>query len=345
MSSAHGHRAAVLPAAGAELVIERRELAPPGPGQVMLAVRACGVCYAEVNLMRGAYGFARYPTVPGHEVVGEVIALGPDVEWPALGARVGVPFLHSSCGHCDRCVRGDEILCAAKTVTGISADGGYQQYMLARAAFVAPLPDAIDDLDAAPLMCAGVTVFNGLRRSGMEYGARVAVIGTGGLGHLAVRFARAMGARVCVISRTAAGEDAARAAGAERYLAAEDHPDLAGALREWDGGADVILNTAPSSAPASATLEGLAPDGALVILGYGPEPVQAAGQRMVLGRARILGSPSGSRHDLRDTLAFAAANGIVPEVTAIALEEVPGTLARMAEGRLHGRAVIDFGAA
>jgi alcohol dehydrogenase, propanol-preferring len=339
------HRAAVLTAAGAELVIARRELAPPGPGQVTLKVRACGVCYAEVNLMRGAYAFARYPTVPGHEVVGEVVARGPGVEWPALGARVGVPFLHSSCGHCDQCVRGDEILCAAKTVTGISTDGGYQEYMLAQAAYVAPLPEGIDDLHAAPLMCAGVTVFNGLRRSGLRFGARVAVIGTGGLGHLAVRFARAMGARVCVISRTAAGADAAREAGAERYLAAEETGDLAAALRGWDGGADVILNTAPTSAPASATLEGLAPDGALVILGYGAEPVRAAGQRMVLGRARILGSPSGSRHDLRDTLAFAAAHGIVPAVTPIALEEVPDALARMAEGRLHGRTVIDFGAA
>jgi alcohol dehydrogenase len=190
-------------------------------------------------------------------------------------------------------------------------------------------------------MCAGITAFNGLREAGLRAGDRVAVIGAGGVGAMAARFATAMGARVAVLGRSSDGEARARDLGAERYVATDD-TDPADALRGWDGGADLIVNAAPSSAAAEAAFGGLAPDGTLLLLGYGHEPLSLPTMPMVLGRLHVLANPSGSPHDLRDTLAFAAAHGILPEVTAVGLDRAPGILAAMAAGTARGRSVITF---
>ena len=334
-------RVAQLGAVQVPLSITRRPTPEPGPGEILIKVTACGMCYSEVNLLNGEYPFARFPVVPGHEITGVVAALGPGVNWPAAGTPVGAQFLYSSCGHCAYCVRGDEILCPDKKITGVGVDGGYSEYFIGRAGFVTPLPGGLDPVAGAPLMCAGITAFNGLRQAGLRAGARVAVLGAGGVGAMAARFAAAMGARVVILGRSRGGEARAKAIGAERYVATTE-TDPADALRGWDGGADLIVNAAPSSDAAAAAYGGLAPDGTLLLLGYGPEPLQLATMPMVLGRLHVMANPSGSPHDLRDTLAFAAAHGIVPEVTSVSLDQAPGILASMAGGTAHGRSVIAF---
>ena len=334
-------RVAELPAAHSRLSLTERPTPAPGPGEILVRVTACGMCFSEVNLVGGHYPFARFPVVPGHEITGVVEALGPGVDWPAVGTRVGSQFLYSSCGHCDYCVRGDEILCPQKKITGIGVDGGYGEYFIGRAGFVTPLPDGLDPVAGAPLMCAGITAFNGLRRAGLRAGHRVAVIGAGGVGRMTARFAAAMGARVLIVGRSRDGEERAKALGAEQYVATGDQ-DPAAALRAWDGGADLIVNTAPSSAAAGAAYGGLAPDGTLLLLGYDERPLNLATMPMVLGRLRVMANPSGSPHDLRDTLAFAASHGILPEVTPVGLDQAPDILAAMAAGTARGRSVITF---
>jgi alcohol dehydrogenase len=333
-------RAAVLNASETPLQLVERDIPTPGPGEVLVRVTACGMCFSEVNLARGGYPFATFPTVPGHEITGVVAALGAGVDFPAVGTPVGAQFLYSSDGHCDYCVRGDQILCPSKRITGINADGGYAEYFVGKAGFVTPLPDGLDPVAAAPLMCAGITAFNGLRRAGATAGARVAVVGTGGVGGLAIRFALAMGARVAVLSTSRRGEDALTRLGVERVIAT-DETEPAAALKSW-GGADFVVNTAPSTAAAAATLGGLSPDGTLLLLGYGHDPLVLPMLPMVLSRLHVMASPSGSPADLRDTLDFAAAHHILPEVTPIPLDEAPGALAAMIDGTVRGRRVITF---
>ena len=334
-------RAAIATAVNKPLSITDQELPSPGQGEVLVKITACGVCFSDLGLLQGHYPFARFPVIPGHEITGTVAALGPGVTWPEVGTPVGAQFLYDSCGHCDYCVRGEQILCTRKRITGIVADGGYAEYAVLKAGFVTPLPTGLDPVAGAPLMCAGITAFNGLRQAGAKPGSRVAVIGLGGVGGMAVRYAAAMGARVAVLGRSRRGEDQAKELGAELYIATED-TDPAVALKAWDGGANVVLNAAPSTAAASATLGGLAPDGTLVLCGYGSEPLTLPTQPMVLNRLHVMANPSGSPHDLRDTLAFSVRHGILPEVAPISLDEAPGTLEAMAKGSSQGRSVIVF---
>jgi D-arabinose 1-dehydrogenase-like Zn-dependent alcohol dehydrogenase len=334
-------RAAIATAVNKPLSIADQELPSPGQGEVLVKITACGVCFSDLGLLQGHYPFARFPVIPGHEITGTVAALGPGVTWPEVGTPVGAQFLYDSCGHCDYCVRGEQILCTRKRITGIVADGGYAEYAVLKAGFVTPLPAGLDPVAGAPLMCAGITAFNGLRQAGAKPGSRVGVIGLGGVGGMAVRYAAAMGARVAVLGRSRRGEDQAKELGAELYIATED-TDPAVALKAWDGGANVVLNAAPSTAAASATLGGLAPDGTLVLCGYGSEPLTLPTQPMVLNRLHVMANPSGSPHDLRDTLAFSVRHGIVPEVTPISLDEAPGALEAMAKGSSQGRSVIVF---
>lgn len=333
-------RAALATAVDEPLSLTERDMPSPGPGEVLVKMTACGVCFSDYGLLHGHYPFARFPVIPGHEVTGTVAEAGPGVTWPEVGTAVGAQFLHDSDGHCDYCVSGDPILCPSKRVTGIVVDGGYAEYAVFKAGFVTPLPEGIDPVAAAPLMCAGLTAFNGLRRAGATAGSRVAVIGLGGIGALAVRYARAMGARVAVIGRSADGEDRARELGAERFVATESQ-DAVEALQGW-GRAEVILNASPSTAAAAATLGGLAPDGTLLLCGYGPEPLTLPIQPMILNRLHVMASPSGSPHDARDTLAFSADHGIFPRIRRIGLDEAPAALEAMGRGGRGARAVITF---
>ncbi|MFG2005276.1 alcohol dehydrogenase catalytic domain-containing protein [Spirillospora sp. NPDC048911] len=335
-------RSAVLTAPEKPLELVERDVPEPGPGEILVKMTACGMCFSEVNQFHGHYPFGRFPVVPGHEISGVVAALGQGVDWPAVGTPVGAQFTYTSCGRCDYCVRGDQMLCTGpKHVTGVNHDGGYAEYFVARAGFVTPLPEGLDPVAAAPLMCAGITAFNGLRQGGAVAGSKVAVLGTGGVGTMAVRFAVAIGARVAVVSRSRRAEKEMRDLGAEVFVATEEE-DPAKALLAWDGGVDLAMNTAPDTATGLAAFEGLRPDGTLLYLGYGPEPVTLHPLGLVLHRRRIMGSPSGAPKDLRDTLAFATAHGIVPEVTRVGLDDAPRILATMVDGTARGRSVITF---
>ncbi|MEV0831128.1 alcohol dehydrogenase catalytic domain-containing protein [Nonomuraea rubra] len=333
---------ALATAAGEPLKLAEREVPEPGQGEVLVKITACGICYTDLDVLQGHWPIARFPVVPGHEITGVVTATGPGVSWPQGGTPVGAQFLGDSCRHCEYCVRGDQILCRDKRITGIVMDGGYAEYAVLKADFVTPLPGGLDPVAAAPLMCAGLTAFNSLRQAGITATSRVAVIGAGGVGALAVRYAVAMGARVAVIGRSDRGEAAARELGAERFIATRD-TDPAEALRTWDGGANLILNAAPSTSAAAATLTGLAPDGMLVLCGYGPEPLTLPTQPMALNRLHAMINPSGSPHDLRDTLAFSAAHGILPDVTPVGLRDANVVLDAMAGGHAGKRSVITFG--
>ncbi|MBP2706327.1 alcohol dehydrogenase catalytic domain-containing protein [Microbispora sp. RL4-1S] len=334
-------RAAVATGVNEPLSIVERDVPTPGPGQVLVRLIACGVCFTDLNLVRGHYPFARFPVVPGHEVTGVVESVGEGVTFPAVGTHVGAQFLYDSCGHCDYCVRGEQILCPSKRITGIMTDGGYAEYGIFKAGFVTPLPDGLDPIAAAPLMCAGITAYNGLRRAGITPESRVAVIGAGGIGALAIRYAVAMGARVAVIGHSRRSEQEALGLGAERFIAGGEE-DPAVALKAWEGGANVVLNAAPTTAAAASTLGGLAPDGTLVLCGYDAGNLSLPTMPMVLNRLHVMANPSGSPHDLRDTLRFSASHNILPEITQISLDETPKTLEAMAAGGVHGRRVIVF---
>lgn len=309
-------------------------------GQIVIKVHACGICFSEVSQLHGHFPFARFPCVPGHEISGTVVETGTGVTWPPIGTRVGLPWLYSSCGHCDHCVRGNEVLCKSQDITGVTVNGGYAEYVVAPAKHVAPIPDELDFTSVAPIMCAGVTVFNALRRSGLGFGDRVAVLGTGGLGQLAVQYASAMGATVAAVSRGRGAEKTVREQGASHYIATTEI-NAADALQKW-GGANVILNTAPSTKTANDAVGGLAPDGTLTLLGFDATPVTVPPISLIMGRARVMGSPSGSPQDLRDALRFAADHKIVPQITPIKITQAGDILNRMESGGLSGRAVIKF---
>ena len=290
-------------------------------------------------VQEGVFPFATYPVVPGHEIAGTVEQLGEGVDWLSVDARVGVSALGSACGHCAACLGADEFLCNSLGFTGVTSDGGYQEFMVAKAAYVVPLPDNLDFVEAAPLMCAGLTVFSALRHAGFEPGDRVAVVGLGGLGEMGVLYARAMGGRVAVVSSTREKEADAQSLGAELFIHANNQ-NSAATLAQWEGGADIILSTASSVESANAVFGGLARNGTLVLLGAGPGDVSVNPMALVMGRRRIMGSPAGSRKDLRDALAFAANYAVRPRVTPFPLERAGEALSAMHDRALRGRAVL-----
>ncbi|SRR5712692_3068472 len=332
-------KAIVIEGPQGRLRVEERPPPVPGPGEVVIGVRACGVCHGDLMVQEGAFPFARYPIVPGHEIAGVVAAVGDGVEGLQKGARVGLSALGSSCGRCELCLAADEFLCAGLEFTGVTRDGGYAEFVVADADYVAPLPDALTFADAAPLMCAGLTVYSALRRSGFKPGARVAVVGLGGLGHMGVLYARAMGGRVAVISSTAEKEAQAHELGAELFIPTKTR-DPAEALQAWEGGANLILATANSVDSVNAVFPGLAPNGTLVVLGVGPGNVTLSPIALIMGRRRVMGSPAGSRMELRESLRFAADHGVRPHSTRYPLEGAAEALALMRENRLRGRAVL-----
>ena len=332
-------KAVVIQKPNVPIVIEDRPIPQPKAGEVLIRVHACGVCHSDLNVLLGYFPFATYPRVPGHEVAGVVEKVGEGVSWPKVGDRVGMQWLFSACGHCDQCVRGADVLCPFAQITGVTQDGGYQQYMIAPALYVAPIPDELGFAEAGPLLCAGLTVFNGMRQAGYKPGQKVAVIGLGGLGHLGVLYAKAMGARVAVISNTPDKQDEAQELGAEYFVNTQTQK-AGDALRGWDGGADIILATAPSSEAATDAVPGLAPDGTLVVLGIGPGNISASPSDLVGARRCVMGSPSGGRSDVRATLNFSAHNKVLPRITKFPLEDAAKALDLMNTGKLRDRAVL-----
>lgn len=325
------------PGAGFEVV--ERPIPEPGPNQVRVKVEACGVCHSDSFVVEGAWPGIAYPRTPGHEIAGVIDAVGPGAEVWKKGARVGVGWHGGHDFTCDSCRRGRFINCDNAKVTGISFDGGYGEYMIAPGEAVAALPEALGFAEAAPLMCAGVTTYNSVRHTQARGGDLVAVLGIGGLGHLAIQFCNKMGFKTVAIARGKDKEPLARQLGAHVYLDSAV-VDPAQTLRKL-GGARVILATAPSSKAASALVSGLGVGGELVVLGISQEPLQINGLDLVGATRTVRGWPSGSSIDIQDTLRFCALTGIRPMIETFPREQAAQAYERMMSGRVRFRAVLE----
>ena len=326
---------------GGPLEIVERPIPEPGRGSVRIRVEACGICHSDALTKEGHYPGIQYPRVPGHEVAGVIDAVGADTPDWQPGQRVGVGWNGGYCGHCDYCRRGEFFACVTQQVTGVTYDGGYAEYMIAPASAVALMPTELPAVEAAPLMCAGVTTFNALRNAGARSGDVVAVLGLGGLGHLGVQYAAKMGFRTVDIARGKDKEPLARQLGASVYIDSQSQ-DPAAELQKL-GGAKVILATATSGEAMSAVQGGLAVNGTLLIVGAAPS-MQVSPVFLLSGCRSIKGWYSGTSIDSQDTLAFSARTGVRPMNEIFPLERASEAYDRMMSGKARFRVVLSIGA-
>ena len=331
-------KSAQVPSPGADFQVVDREIPKPGPGEVLIKVQACGVCHSDVLTKDGLWPGIQYPRVPGHEVAGVIDDLGAGVSGWKKGQRVGVGWHGGHDGRCLQCRRGDFVNCRNLKVAGISYDGGYQQYMVAPVEALTAMPESLGDAEAAPLLCAGITTFNALRHSGALPDDLVAVLGIGGLGHLGIQFANKFGYKVAAIGRGAENAPLARKLGASVYIDNE----VTNAAEELQrlGGAQVILATAPSSKTMSALVDGLAPNGKLIVVGVAFEPIEVTPVQLITGNRSIQGWASGTPTDAEDTLRFAELTGVRPMIETYPLEKAEEAYARMLSGKAQFRVVL-----
>ncbi len=334
-------RAVQVPHPNGPLELVERDIPDPGAGAVRLKVQACGICHSDEMTKEGLFPGIQYPRVPGHEVAGVIDKLGPDVKGWEVGQRVGVGWYGGHCGYCESCRRGDFVTCQNGLIAGISYDGGYADYMVAPAAALALIPDELTPVEAAPLMCAGITTFNALRHSGARPGDLVAVLGIGGLGHLGVQFAVKMGFKTVAIARGRDKEPLARQMGAWHYIDTQAQDPAAELARL--GGAQAILATATSSKAMAAVVEGLGVNGKLIILGAAGEPLEVPPLALIMQRRSLVGWPSGTSMDSQDTLAFSALTGVRSLNEVFPLERAGEAYERMLSGQARFRVVLTTG--
>lgn len=339
MSTSDTMRAAQVPAAGEPFELVERPIPEPDPEAVRVAVDACGICYSDSYVREGTRSGIEYPRVPGHEIAGRIDAIGERVGAWDEGDRVGVGWHGGHCFTCDPCRRGDFKGCAAVEVTGLTFDGGYAEYATVPAEAVARVPDSLDGVDAAPLLCAGITTFNSLRNAGAGPGDLVAVQGVGGLGHLAIQYARSMGFETVALSRSPDKRDLARSLGADHFVDTGE-TDPAEALTSL-GGARVVLTTAPSADAIADVVGGLGRNGRVVVLGLPHEPVPVDVAHLVGTRGSVTGWASGHAKDSEETLAFSALRDITPGVEVYPLEEVEAAYERMRSNEARFRVVLE----
>jgi D-arabinose 1-dehydrogenase-like Zn-dependent alcohol dehydrogenase len=323
---------------GAEFQLVERDIPEPSAGQVRIKVQACGVCRSDVLTKEGSWPGIQYPRVPGHEVAGIIDELGAGVSPWKKGERVGVGWHGGHDNTCRECRRGDFRNCRNQKVCGISYDGGYQQYMLAPVEALVRIPEALRDADAAPLLCAGITTYNALRHSGAFPGDLVAVQGIGGLGHLAVQFANKFGYEVAAIGRGSDDVSLAKKLGARVYIDSKS-TNAANALQEL-GGARVILATAPSSKAMSELVDGLGPNGKLVVIGAAFDPIEVTPMQLINGSRTLQGWAAGTPADSEDTLRFAELTGVRAMIETYPLEKAEEAYARMMSGKAQFRVVL-----
>ena len=326
---------------GGNFEVVERPIPEPGRGQVRIKVEACGICHSDALVKEGHWPGMQYPRVPGHEIAGRVDAVGADVTLWKAGQRVGVGWHGGHCFQCDPCRRGDFINCKFEKITAIHFDGGYAEYMVAPAEAVALLPDDLPADEAAPLMCAGITVFNALRNSGARPGDLVAVQGIGGLGHLGIQYARQMGFRTVAIGRGGDKQVLAKKLGAHEYIDTSAG-DPAAALQKL-GGVHVVLATAPDSKSMSALVNGLGPNGTLIVVGAGMESLHVTPLQLIGGSKSIRGWASGTARDSQDTLAFSVVSGVRPMIERYPLEKAADAYQQMISGKARFRVVLTMG--
>lgn len=331
-------RAVQVPEPGAAFETVERPVPDPAPDEVRVEVDACGVCHSDVYVKEGAFPGIDYPRTPGHEVAGRIDAVGEDVDAWSADERVGVGWHGGHCFECEACRRGDFINCENSEVTGISFDGGYAEYMTAPAEAVAAAPDDLDAVDAAPLLCAGVTTYNALRNSEARAGDLVAVQGIGGLGHLGIQYASRAGFETVAVSRGTEKRNLALELGADRYVDSESE-DPAAALDEL-GGARVVLATAPSADAIESMVGALGANGELLAVGIPGEPIDVSVQQLVTGRQSVEGWASGTARDSQDALEFSALREVAPMVETFALSEADEAYAAMIDNEARFRSVV-----
>jgi D-arabinose 1-dehydrogenase-like Zn-dependent alcohol dehydrogenase len=334
-------RAVQIARPGGPLELVERDIPEPGPGTVRLKVQACGICHSDSLVKDGRMPGLQYPRVPGHEVAGVVDALGQGVQGWKAGQRAGVGWHGGNCGYCDMCRRGNFFACQTfTTITGITTDGGYADYLIARSEALAIVPDELPAEDAAPLMCAGVTTFNCLRHSDAGPGEVVAILGLGGLGHLGVQFAAKMGFKTVGIARGADKEALARQLGAWHYIDSQAQ-DPAAELQKL-GGAKVILATVTNNDAMQAVLGGLSVNGTMMLIGAaGPFPVSPV--QLLSKRQSVEGWYSGTSIDSQDTLAFSVLTGARSMNETFPLERAREAYERMESGKARFRVVLTTG--
>ncbi|MBN3854953.1 MULTISPECIES: alcohol dehydrogenase [unclassified Paraburkholderia] len=327
--------------AGGPLEVVEREIPEPGAGHVLIKVQACGICHSDSLTKEGQWPGLQFPRVPGHEIAGVIERTGADVEGWSVGQRVGVGWHGGHCGHCDRCRHGDFVLCQSALVPGISYDGGYAEYMVAPQEALARMPDDLSDVDAAPLLCAGITTFNALRHSGARAGDVVAILGIGGLGHLGVQFARKMGYVTVAIARGQDKAPLAKELGAHHYI--DSSAQNVGESLQALGGARVILATVTNGQAMSAAIAGLGVNGKLIMVGVAQEPVEVPVTQFIMGRQSVQGWPSGTAADSQETLAFSAISGVKPMIEEYPLARAAEAYDRMMSGKARFRVVLKPG--
>ncbi|MBB5192783.1 propanol-preferring alcohol dehydrogenase [Silvimonas terrae] len=335
-------RAAVVREFQKPLEITQVEIPSPGPGQVLIRVIACGVCHTDLHAAHGDWPVKPTPPfIPGHEGVGEVVEVGPGVTRIKKGDIVGSPWLHEACGCCTYCVTGWETLCETQTNTGYSVNGGFAEYMLAPADYVAQIPKGLDPLDVAPILCAGVTTYKGLKETDAKPGDWVAISGIGGLGHVAVQYAKAMGFKVVAIDHGAEKLALAKELGADLAYDYADK-DMVAKVQKDTGGVHGALVTAVSPAAFKQGIDLLRRGGTISLVGLPPGTFETPIFDVVLKRITVRGSIVGTREDLRESLQFAADGKIKVHYSKARLDDINSIFDKMLAGELLGRVVLEF---
>ena len=331
-------KAAQVQEKGGEFVLVNIDKPSPKENEVLIKVEACGICHSDAFVKDGAFPGIEYPRVPGHEVVGIVEETGKNVNNWKKGQRVGVGWHGGHCFECEPCRRGDFISCQNAKISGISYDGGYAEYMCAPKEAIAAIPEELSSAEAAPLLCAGITVFNALRNSGIKPGDIVAVQGIGGLGHLAIQYAAEMGMRTVAISTSDNKKDLAKELGAHHFINT-DEKDAAEELQNL-GGAKLILATAPHSKAITSLIGGLGIDGKLLMVAATGDPIEVSPMELLMGRKSVAGWPSGTAMDSEDTLNFSALTGARAKIEEYTLDKVNEAYDKMINNKARFRVVL-----
>ena len=323
-------------AAGAELLHFRYDPGELGTNEVEIGITHCGICHSDLHLISNDWGISQYPFIPGHEIVGTVTAIGSGVHTLKPGQRVGLGWQSNSCGECEWCSRGLENLCPSQEATCVHRHGGYADRVRANARFVAAIPDALPSEQAAPLLCGGITVYSPLRDHGVNPFSRVGIVGIGGLGHIALQFARVFGAEVTAFSTSTAKEDEARALGAHHFVNSRESK----AMKDVAGSLDFILNTANADQDWNVYLQALRPTGTLCFVGVPPSPVSLHAFPMIAGIRTVTGSPIGSPQRIREMLDVAGRHGVKATTELFQMSKANEAIEKVKKNKVRYRAVL-----